>query len=154
MRDLIIAFLLGALVAAGGAFWYEAKQREQFAQALKLLRSGEEATAYTRAMSAYRDEDPKIAIWELTHLVAIEKENLNLGLETNGELAGLMLTHARLARLYHQEGREAEAQTNADEAMVLMGKLHKPDPAITNMATLLVRLRDFDDGEKQKRRHE
>lgn len=39
MRELVIAFLLGALVAAGAAVWYETKQTQDFAQALKLLKS-------------------------------------------------------------------------------------------------------------------
>jgi hypothetical protein len=56
MRDLVIAFLSGALIVAGGAFWYETKRTEQVVEALKLLKSGEEATAYSRAMSAYWNE--------------------------------------------------------------------------------------------------
>lgn len=154
MRDLVIAFLLGTLIVAGGAFWYETKQSEDFAKALKLLKAGELATAYTRAMAAYRDEDPRIAIWELTHLIALEQEDLKLGLETNGALAGLMLTHARLARLYHQQGREVEAQTNADEAISFMRKLPGPDTAVTNLAGLLARLQELDDREKLTRSHE
>ncbi|HLH52350.1 MAG TPA: hypothetical protein VKY92_01845 [Verrucomicrobiae bacterium] len=138
----------------GAAVWYETRQTQDFAQALKLLKSGELATAYTRAMSAYRQEEPSIAIWELSHLVALEQENLELGLETNGAVAGLMLTHARLAKLYHQEGREAEAQTNADEAISLMRKLPKPDAMVTKMAMLLIRLQSFDARDKQRRTHE
>jgi spore cortex formation protein SpoVR/YcgB (stage V sporulation) len=154
MRELVIAFLLGALVAAGGAFWYEDRQTQDFAQALKLLKSGEYATAYTRAMAAYRQEEPSIAIWELNHLVALEQEDLKLGLETNGAMAGLMLTHARLAKLYRQEGREAEARTNASEAITMMRGLPRPDTSVSNLTTLLVRLEEFDAREKQKRSHE
>ena len=100
MRDLFVAFLLGALVAAGGAFWHETRQTEEFRRALRLLKSGEEATAYSRAMAAYRQEEPSIAIWELNKLVSVEQENLNLNLETNATRMGLMLTHARLAKLF------------------------------------------------------
>jgi|SRR5579862_3034414 len=154
MRELVIAFLSGALVAAGAAVWYETRQTQDFAQALKLLKSGEFATAYTRAMSAYRQEEPSIAIWELSHLVALEQENLKLGLETNGAVAGLMLTHARLAKLYHQESREAEAGTNADKAIAFMRTLPRPDTSVTNLTALLLRLQEFDAREAQNRDHD
>ncbi len=154
MRNLLIGFLAGAVIVGGTAFWCEIKHTQEFGQALKLLKSGEEASAYTRAMSAYRDGDPSIAIWELTHLVALEKEELDLGVQTNGPLAELMLTHARLAKLYHHQGREAEAQTNADEAICFMRKLPRPDTTVTNLATLLVRLQEFDAREKQRRSRE
>jgi hypothetical protein len=154
MRELVIAFLLGALVAAGAAVWYETKQTQDFAQALKILKSGEYATAYTRAMSAYRKEQPGVAIWELSHLVALEQENLKIGFETNEVLAGLMLTHARLAKLYHQEGQEDPAGTNANEAISIMRRLPRPDQTVTNLTTLLVRLEEFDGREPQNRSHD
>ena len=147
MREVVVAFLCGALVAARGAFWHEKEQSQKFSEALKLLKSGEFATAYSRAMAAYKHQEPSIAIWELSHLIALEQDEVKSGFGTNGSLAGLMLTHARLAKLYHQEGREAEAITNADEAISYMRKLPRPDTTATNLPTLLVRLKEFDDHE-------
>lgn len=154
MRDLLLAFFLGAIIVGGAAFWYETRQRDEFSRALKLLKSEGYATAYVRAMAAYRDEEPTIAIWELTHLAALEQEEVKLGVETKGASAGLMLTYARLAKLYHQQGHEAAAETNAAQAIFYMRTLPRPDTTVTNLPTLLARLQEFDAREKQRRNHE
>ena len=151
MRDLLLAFFLGVLIAGGVAAWYEINQMNQVSNSLKLLKSGEYAAAYTRAMSAYRQEQPAIAIWELTHLLQTEHDELELGIDRRASLTELMLTHARLAKLYQQQGQEAQAQTNAQQAISFMQQLPKPDTTVTNLPSLLARLQEFDARENLRR---
>lgn len=86
-----------------------------------------------------------IAIWELRHLADVQAEELRAGrTDTNAAAAALLMTRARLAKIYQEQGRTAEAQTNAQLALKLLGGLPVPSRKITNMETLLENVRKTD----------
>src|SRR6267154_5291824 len=112
MREIVIALVLGALMAGVGVFWYMAKESQQ---TLSIFEGAEFARASSRAMQAYQHEEPAIAIWELRHLADMEAEQLRRERVTTNEVkVAMLITRARLAKLYLQQRLELEAQTNAN----------------------------------------
>ena len=142
MREIVIAFVVGGLIAGAAVFCYMAKESHQ---TLSVFEGTEHAHARSRAMQAYQHEEPAVAIWELRHLADLEAEELHQGtVYTNEARAALLMTRARLARLYHHEGREPEAQTNANLAILLLNELSPTNSTVTNLTTLLERLQRTD----------
>lgn len=152
MREILIAFTLGALLAGAGVFFYISWESQQFRT---IFEGAEAARASTRAKQAYQHEEPAIAVWELRHLADLQTEELRKErVATNEIRAGLMMTRARLAKLYNQQGREAEAQTNANIAIRLLNEMAKTNPTVTNLATLLEHIQRSDAKAKQEPRYE
>src|SRR5215210_4029998 len=115
MREIFIAFILGALLAGSGVFLYMTNDSQQM---LSTFEEAESARAAIRAKQAYQHEEPTIAIWELRHLADMQTDELRQEqVYTNEVRAALLMTRARLAKLYHEQGRESEAQTNAQIAI-------------------------------------
>ena len=152
MRDMIFALIFGLLLGGIVMFAYVSKK---FEQNLKIFESAESAGATSRAMQAYQHEDPAIAIWELRHLADIEGEHLRReGVYTNAAKAALLMTRARLAKLYHAQGKEPEAQTNAQIAISLLSGFPGNRTTATNLESLLEFLRATDDKAKKEPKYE
>jgi hypothetical protein len=152
MRETFL-FLLGALLAGLGVFVYMAKDTQQ---ALGIFEGAEYAQASSRTLQAYQHEPPAIAIWELRHLADIETEQLRVGgrtYGTNGMRIALMITQSRLAKLYHEQAMEAEAQTNAAAAICLLNVASATNSTITNLTSLLERLERTDAQAKKEPRY-
>ena len=153
MRNIVF-LLTGALFAGAGVFIFMAKDTER---ALTLFQTAECARASSRAMQAYQHEEPGIAVWELHHLADIETEYLQRGggdYGSNGMKSALMVTRSRLAKLYHQQGRKAEAQTNANAAIQLFSELAATNASVTNLESLLECLSRADAQAKREPRYE
>lgn len=152
MRDMIFALIFGALLGGMGVFWYLSKKSER---AINRFAAAESADATGRAMQAYQHEDPAIAIWELRHLAEREAEQLRQErVYTNAAKAALLMTRARLARLYHEQGKEPEAQTNAQIAISLLSGFPGNNATATNLSSLLEFLRATDAKAKKERKYE
>jgi len=142
MRDMIFALIFGLLLGGTGVFLYMSKKSQR---AINSFQAAESADATGRAMQAYQHEDPAIAIWELRHLADREAEQLRQELVyTNAAKAELLMTRARLARLYHEQGKEPEAQTNAQLAISLLREFPGNNATATNLSSLLEFLRATD----------
>ena len=138
MRETIIAFILGTLLAAAGVFVHMMKQEQKV---LSIFKEGESARAAQRAKQAYQHEEPAIAIWELRHLVDVQTDKFRKEqVHTNEARAVLLITRARLAKLYHEQGREAEAQSNAQIAIKLLEAFSRTNNTVMNLPTLLEHL--------------
>ncbi len=142
MRDMTFALIFGVLLGAIGMFFYVSSRCER---TLKIFEGSESATATSRAMQAYQHEDPAIAIWELRHLADREADELRRErVYTNSAKASLLMTKARLARLYHEQGKDPEAQTNAQTAISLLREFPGNNTTATNLESLLEFLRATD----------
>ncbi len=149
---MIFALIFGALLGGMGVFLYMSKKSER---TIKILENGESADATGRAMQAYQHEDPAIAIWELRHLADREAEQIRRErIYTNAAKAALLMTRARLARLYQKQGKEPEAQTNAQVAISLLREFPGNNTTATNLAGLLEFLRATDARAKQEPKYE
>ncbi len=152
MREVIISLFLGALLAGTGVFLYMSKKSEQ---TLEIFEGAESAHAESRAMQAYQHEDHAIAIWELRHLADRQAEEVRKErVYTNEARAALLMTRARLAKLYQEQGRESEAQTNAQIAVSMLSAFPGTNTTVTNLASLLERLRETDSRAKQLPKYE
>ena len=138
MREILIALFV-ALLAGVGVFLYMEKESDQ---TLKIFEGAESSRAYSRAMQAYQHEAPAIAIWELSHLAErLTEEVRQERVYTNEAKATLLMTRARLAKLYHERGKEHEAQTNAQIAISMLSAFRGTNTTVTNLASLLEHLR-------------
>jgi hypothetical protein len=152
MRDMIFALIFGALLGGTGAFLYMSKKSER---AIKIFEAAESAGATDRAMQGYQHEDPAIAIWELRHLADREAEQLRRErVYTNAAKAALLMTRARLAKLYHEQGKEPEAQTNAQIAISLLRGFPGNNTTATNLSSLLDFVRATDAKAKKEPKYE
>ena len=151
MRDMIFALIFGLLLGGTGVFLYMSKKSQR---AIHSFQAAESANATGRAMQAYQHEDPAIAIWELLHLADREAEQLRQELVyTNAAKAELLMTRARLARLYLEQGKELEAQTNAQLAISLLREFPGNNATATNLSSLLEFLRVTDAKAKKEPRY-
>jgi hypothetical protein len=151
MRKFIIGLILGALLAVFGMFFYMENLLED---TVKTLNEAEIAKAHSQAMQAYQHEAPNIAIWELRHLADIETDQLQHERVYTNEIRGsLIVTRARLAKLYHGEGLENEAQTNAQIAISLL-KTYSGKQTVTNLTSLLDHLQEADEQLKKEPKYE
>jgi hypothetical protein len=133
-------------------FFYTSKQSER---TLKIFAGAESAGATRRAMQAYQHEDPAVAIWELRHLADREAEELRRErVYTNAATAALLMTRARLARLYHEQGKDPEAETNAQLAIALLRGFPGNNTTATNLDSLLEFLRATDAKAKKEPKYE
>jgi hypothetical protein len=152
MREIVFVLVFGVLLGGAAAFLYMSKESEQ---TLKNIEGAESARADSRAMQAYQHEDPAIAIWELRHLADRQAEEVRKERTyTNEAKAALLMTRARLAKLYHEQGREREAQTNAQIAISMLSAFPGTNATVTNLPSLLERLRQTDTQAKQQPRYE
>src|SRR5690349_21490881 len=152
MRDMIFALIFGVLLGGIVMFAYMSKK---FEQNLKSLEGVESARAASRAMQAYQHEDPAIAIWELRHLAESEGEQLRRErIYTNAAKAALLMTRARLAKLYHARGKDPEAKTNAQIAISLLLGFPGNRTTATNLDSLLEFVRATDDKAKREPKYE
>jgi hypothetical protein len=148
MRELLVAFIVDAVLAGAGVFLFIARESQQTQSVFQGARS---AYAMSRAMQAYQHEEPAVAVWELRHLADMQSEELrDERVHTNEVRAALLMTRARLAKLYHEQGREPEAQTNAQMAIALPGT----NTTVTNLPSLLDRLRQTDAQSKKEPKYE
>jgi hypothetical protein len=152
MRDMIFALIFGALLGGTGVFLYMSKKSER---AIKVFEDAHSAVATGRAMQAYQHEDASIAIWELRHLADREAEQLRRErVYTNAAKTELLMTRARLAKLYRDQGKEPEAQTNAQIAISLLRELPGNNSTATNLSSLLEFLRATDAKAKKEPKYE
>src|SRR5690348_4553955 len=152
MRDMIFALIFGLLLGGIATFAYLSKIYEQ---RLKNLEAVESTVATSRAMQAYQNEEPAIAIWELRHLADLEAQQLHQEhVYTNAAKAALLMTRARLAKLYHAQGKEPEAQTNAQSAISLLRGFPGNRTTATNLESLLEFVRETDDKAKKESRYQ
>jgi len=149
---MIFALIFGALLGGTGVFFYISKKSER---AIKIFEDAESAGATGRAMQAYQHEDPATAIWELRHLADREGERLRRErVYTNAAKAALLMTRARLAKLYYDQGKEPEAQTNAQIAISLLRGFPGNNTTATNLSSLLEFLRATDAKAKKEPKYE
>lgn len=149
---MIFALVFGLLLGGIALFAYMSKKLERD---LKVFEGAESAAATSRAMQAYQHEDPAIAIWELRHLADSEGEQLRREhVYTNAAKAALLMTRARLAKLYHAQGKDPEAQTNAQIAISLLAGFPGNRTTATNLESLLEFLRQTDDKAKKEPKYE
>ena len=152
MRDMIFALVFGALLGGMAVFLYMSNKSER---TIKTLEGRESASATDRAMQAYQHEQPDIAIWELRHLADREAEQLRRErVYTNAAKAALLMTRTRLARLYHEQGKEPQAQTNAQLAISLLRGFPGNNTTATNLESLLEFLRATDAKAKKEPKYE
>ena len=152
MRDMIFALIFGALLGGTGLYLYMSKNSER---TIGSFQTAESAGATGRAMQAYQHEEPAIAIWELRHLADREGEQLRREpVYTNAAKAELLMTRARLAKLYHEQGKELEAQTNAQIAIDLLRGFPGNNATATNLSSLLEFLRATDAKAKKEPKYE
>lgn len=131
--------LSGLLVGVTGTYLvlmphYTKKGAQVFftAEAYKL---GEAAN---RSFQAYKHESKPVAIYALSeYLLAMKKaqeipENVRL-VDDRGLYLDMMLTHARLARLYAQTGQTNLSAEHFSEAL---GCAKQGTPSVTNQASL------------------
>ncbi len=136
---MIFALIFGVLLGGLCVFLFMSMQSER---SIKTFEDVEAAAATRRAMEAYQHEDPVIAIWELRHLADREAEQFrHEHVYTNQAKAALLMTRARLARLYHQQGNEPAAQTNSEIAISLLREFPGNNSTATNLESLLEFLR-------------
>lgn len=139
MRDMIFALIFGVLLGGLGVFLFMSMQSER---TVKVLEGAAATSATRRAMQAYQHENPPIAIWELHHLADLEAEQVRRErVYTNEARAALLMTRARLARLYHEQGNDPAAQTNSQIAISLLRDFPGNNTTATNLESLLEFLR-------------
>ena len=94
----VIAFLIGAMLGALGAFAYSGKM---IAESVVLLKTLELRKSADPALEAYKHEKPKVGIWALSqHLKLIDELN-EIEYPSRWELdTHAIITHARLAKLH------------------------------------------------------
>jgi hypothetical protein len=152
MRDMIFALIFGVLLGGMAVFFYMSSQSER---TVNNFAGAQSAGATSRAMQAYQHEDPAIAIWELRHLADREAEQLRRErVYTNAATAALLMTRARLARLYHEQGKDPEAQTNAQLAISLLRGFPGNNTTATNLESLLEFLRATDAKARKEPKYE
>ncbi len=136
---MIFALIFGVLLGGLCVFLFMSMQSER---SIKTFENIESSAATRRAMQAYQHEDAAIAIWELRHLADREAEQIrHEHVYTNEAKASLLMTRARLARLYHQQGNDPAAQTNSEIAISLLRGFPGNNRTATNLQSLLEFLR-------------
>lgn len=149
---MIFALIFGLLLGGIVTFVYLSKN---FDRKLTALEDAKSTATTSRAMQAYQHEDPAIAIWELRHLADSEGEELRREtVYTNAAKAELLMTRARLAKLYHAQGRDPEAQTNAQIAISLLSGFPGNRTTATNLESLLKFVRETDDKAKKEPKYQ
>ena len=148
MHKILAALAAGTVIGGLAAWCYVTKEWEDV---FPEFTRPEYDHAYKRAMQAYYQQEPRIAIWELAHLATLQEELLGRErVHTNELRASLVLTRARLARLYTQTDKQPEAATNAGIAIHLLSGFSGTNTLATNLPTLLEHLQRFDDRERQR----
>jgi hypothetical protein len=148
----VISFLVGALIAGVGVFYYTAQDSVDSAMLFAL---GDGAKAHTRAMQAYQHEEPSVAIWELRHLADLQAEHLKHGMDSERNLQlQLFLTHGRLASLYQREGAPEHAHEHGEKAIAYYAQYSPTNQFATNMTSLLDLIQQFDARAKVESKHE
>ena len=151
MREIVISFIIGALIGAGALIYYDSQST---ATALQLLKLGEAATAETRALQAYQHEEPAIAIWEMRHLIDLLTEHLEIGADTPKSLQfQLFLAHGRLASLYARQHDDALCSVHADKALGFYRGSY-PTNQIVGVKGLLELIGQFDSRAQREPKYE
>jgi hypothetical protein len=152
MPVAIMSFIVGAMIAGAGVWYWMAHETEQ---TIGLLALGEASKNEARAMKAYQHEPSSVAIWEFRHLAEMQSEYLRRQVGDPLYLQfGLFLSHGRLAKLYHQQGREGDAQRHSEMAIAVYRQFSRTNSAITNLTRLLEALQKIDESAKQETRYE
>ena len=112
MKKPIVTGLLAALLGGAAGYYcgmYHAMKATM--PALNILGHSHLIEFEQAALQAYLEEDPSTAAWALQHLVGIYEEHIGRDYESQWfdehQLTfGLMMTHARLARVLQQKDFE------------------------------------------------
>jgi hypothetical protein len=110
------------------------------ARTFALLKFTELGEAEARASQAYQHESSPVAIYALSEALEAEQETAQSGgtpfLSKQSLSMDLMLTHARLAKLYRKTGRTNLSAQHLAEALKYTGAANN-NQGITNEAALI-----------------
>ena len=144
-----IAFITGIFLGWAVGSYRQAKFTQE---AVLLLKEIDLNGIQTRANTAYASQSSEVVIWELKHLVESFQEAIRLGCQEPKSLKlQLFLAHARLARIYHAEKQQENAEREFRDACSYYNESY-PSAKIEGFDTLLDRLDRFDkiDGIQRK----
>ena len=111
---------------------------------LHLFKMSESSQAHARALQAYQHEPSEVAIWELSHLIDLLNEHLELGVEsTNSMHFQLALAHGRLAHAFGRSGDEPSFSHHCEVGFGYYYPLYKTAGA-TNADTFADMILRFD----------
>ena len=140
----------GCLITGLVIGYYAAKGRDGSvaANTMAILQFTDMAQAEARAIQAYKHESVPVAIYAMTELLQRQKAAEQIGetpfLSKQIMSVDLMLTHARLAKLYGEAGETNLSEQHFAEALHYAEADGKP--AITNRDTLMGFVEKIDKG--------
>jgi len=148
-------FVVGLLLGVGGTYFFGmAYWGKQTADGLVMIKQAELAESGEKAFDAYQHESQPIAIYALSRYLASLKEMEDqIGSENPVLLTkmdvhfDMMLTHARLAKVYAAMGQPELSRQQLADALQCASQEHKLQ-TITNQAVLAEILARVDKGAK------
>jgi hypothetical protein len=131
MKIIVTSFLLGAVIAGSGVFYYTEKDRQT---AIKIEMQAELANAIGRADIAYQTKPPAVAKWELEHLRdLLQSGRISLYEDADRIAFYRFLANGRLAVICRDLGEATAYEQYAAAAL----RLAKPSyGTITNIGSL------------------